>query len=313
MKRLLVILGHTNSSDGKISETGLKRCEAAVEYARRNEVSHILCTGAFDDSFNVSAKPHGEWMLDQVKRLMKQGVGVSKFAVFAGCTPTAFTEEDLFAARRVCQDLECDLITLVTSQFHAERVQEIAKLVFRDIEVEYCFAPDGADIDPTVRASENPKKMRFRENWTDGPLYRKGVEFPAALYENAMDQYKHCDTISIAVVTGALVVACYPMMQEPAGKSLNRLIAMHALCGVLSLLLAVLYYRYASFARLARRVMRHLELGWGSPGFSYNYQRFFRRQSRMPHFGTGVIVLGILFALVLLDFGMAWNYAKQLP
>ena len=232
-------------------------------------------------------------------------------STFVGHTPTAFTEEDIYYARKVYfdKDKKCDAITFVTSQFHMKRVTEIAKMVFRDCKVEFLESEDGADISHSDRDSEPTKLALFHERWVESPLYVGEDTFPAEVYENAMEEHKHSDTVSLALATGAFVVSAYPhttiKYSDPSVASCLMLIA----CGHLGFVLFMLYLRFSKFAFMARMVMRGLELGWCRPGFSYNHDRHFDdRFPEVRNWRTATVLSGMMMFL----YGANWIAALVL-
>ena len=308
MPRLLVVLGHTNNEDGMLSSAAHLRCVAAAVYLKKTEVSFLLTTGAYGDNFNRSPIPHGALLLDEIRR---QAGALPEVAIL-GHTPTAFTEEDIYCARRYYSDHSCDAITFVTSRFHGARVTEIAKLVFRDCRVEIVLAQDGTEITAVDRKNEINRLKRFQGNWVDLPLYLKESAFPDYIYENAMDQHKHSDSVSLAIVTGALALSSYPHTKidyTSAGWDASVFLTLGGLVG---LGLLILYLRFAAFAFIARLVLRGLELGWGRSGFSYNHNRFYRsRWPSLRFFRTSRVLAVITMSIVTINFVVAGYLALK--
>lgn len=294
MTRLLVILGHKNTADGMLSSTSRLRCAAAATYLQANETAFLLATGAYGTNFNYSPIPHGALLLDEIRTRAGDLTGIEML----GHTTTAFTEEDIYQARRYFADRSCDEIVFVTSEFHGPRVTEMAKLVFRDCSVEIVLARDGSEITESERREELKKLKIFRQGWVDLPLYSKDSVFPDQIYLNAMEQYKHSDSVSLAIVTGALVFVSYPYSKIDFSKAGLDALGLLIVCSLVGVGLFALYLRFAAFAFIARSVIRSLELGWGHSGFSYNHERFFR--SRFPHlrFFRSTRVLSFLTLLI---------------
>lgn len=295
MSRILVVLGHSNTADAVLSPTARLRCIAAATYLKQNEVNFLLTTGAFGDNFNRSPIPHGRLLLDEIRRHAESLSGIE----ILGHTTSAFTEEDVFQARIFCADKSCNEIVFVTSEFHGPRVTEIAKLVFRDYRVEILLAEDGSDITKALRKNEIKKLERFQQRWVDLPLYHRDSAFPIEAYENAMDQHKHSDSVSLAIVSGALLFASYPHTKIDYAESGLDASGLLVVCGLVGLILLALYFRFAAFAYLARLIMRGLELGWGQPGFSYNYDRFYRSRFSYLRFFRSTRVLTVLTLIIV--------------
>jgi hypothetical protein len=133
-----------------------------------------------------------------------------------------------------------------------------------------------------------------------------------------MDQYKHSDSISLAVVTAALVVMSYPCTKVFSAEHPleHRLLSalVFLFCGIVGISLTLLYHRFASFAFTARQVLRGLELAWGLPGFSYNDERRKSDLSRFygfPAFGSYRILIRLMVTLILIDI-IGFLYLFQL-
>ena len=302
MTRLLVVLGHANTADGILSSTSCLRCVAAATYLGANETAFLLATGAYGTNFNCSPIPHGALLLDEIRTRVGDLTGIE----ILGHTTTAFTEEDIYQARRYFSDRSCDEIVFVTSEFHGPRVTEMAMLVFRDCRVDIVLARDGSEITESEKREEIKKLKTFRQCWVDLPLYSKDSVFPDQIYLNAMEQYKHSDSVSLTIVTGALVFSCYPYSKIDFSKAGLDASGLLVVCSLVGLGLFALYLRFAAFAFIARLIIRGLELGWGHSGFSYNHDRFFR--SRFPYlrlFRSTRVLSVLTLLIVTMNFAIA--------
>lgn len=297
MPRLLAILGHTNDGNAVLSGSARARCIAAASYFQSTPVAYLIATGAYGTNFNPAAIPHGELILREVRRI----AGTTPISL--GHTVSAYTEEDLYQIRRAYADKECDGLTIVTSRFHADRVTRMARLIFRDIVVDFVFADDGSEITADDRRAERDRMAAFEASWVDAPLYTRNAPFPTEIYQNAMEQHKHSDSLSLAIVTGALIFGGYPHTKLSYATAGPDGAVLLVICGAIALVLMMLYLRFAAFAFLARCTLRALELGWQRPGFSYNNDRFFaarwpwRRRVRTTQVlaGLAIIVAAVNF------------------
>jgi hypothetical protein len=175
-------------------------------------------------------------------------------------------------ARKVVVDNEYSPIIAVTSEYHAPRVRFILDRVFRSLQ----FSVEEAQTPAAVIDGEKQKEARsfawLKRNWVNPPLYEKGAEFPGAVYEASAHDQKHYDTVSLAAVTGAVVVTGLLFQFALTNTSPSLKAAMYLFGALINLILLVIYERCAATARTARRSMRLTEIAFDSHGFSASYE-----------------------------------------
>jgi len=120
--RFIVVLGGTNGRDGRLSSMCVRRLRCALAlYARvsgREAVAFVL-TGGHGAHFNTAPHPHW-WYLR--RWLLRHGVSAEhiRFAVDSSRTP-----EDAQLTGLALRGLKPGRLDLVTSDFHAGRVQVV--------------------------------------------------------------------------------------------------------------------------------------------------------------------------------------------
>ncbi len=119
---VLVILGSPNSPEGELSDIAKSRLDYAVQQYSHGK--QVLCTGGWGKHFNVSRQAHA--------------VYAKEFLIAKGIPETAFLEsalsgntvEDAVKSKEVLSQIAQPLITIITSDYHLERVDLIFNQVF---------------------------------------------------------------------------------------------------------------------------------------------------------------------------------------
>lgn len=117
MKTLILLLGAPNDEQGGLSQIAVERGECAYYLYAANDNVNILCTGGFGEHFNTTTRPHAFYAK---AALMKKGAREEDFLPFV---LSANTYEDIEKARPVIEKAQPDLLIIVTSDFHMERVR----------------------------------------------------------------------------------------------------------------------------------------------------------------------------------------------
>ncbi|MFD1615878.1 YdcF family protein [Gelatiniphilus marinus] len=128
-KNVLIVLGAPNSPDGKlsvISKSRLNHC--ASIFAKENLV---LCTGGWGDQFNTSNKPHAQYCKAY---LIKNGVLRHAFLDFALSSNTV---DDAVKIKPIVKALNQVRLTVITSDYHLERVKLIFNEILKSFELKY--------------------------------------------------------------------------------------------------------------------------------------------------------------------------------
>lgn len=162
---VIVVLGSPNDSRGKLLSIALERCSQAVDEFERNPESAVLPTGGWGKHFNTTDKPHGFYLQQEL-----QARGIPESA-FLPCAESRNTIEDAALARPIL-DLypEAELI-VVTSDFHAPRVQYLFKREFpeRRITISTSFTNLPPEDLARLQEHENKALERLKNQSTENP------------------------------------------------------------------------------------------------------------------------------------------------
>ncbi len=128
-KRILVILGATNSAYGKLSNTAIERINACYKLFVTGDL--ILCTGGWGDHFNTSKNPHALYTKNY---LLKKEISNSSFLPFALSNNTV---EDAVKIKKIIANISYQKLIIITSNFHLERVQLIFNEILKKVNINY--------------------------------------------------------------------------------------------------------------------------------------------------------------------------------
>lgn len=292
-KSLVVLLGHENTSKG-LSAVASSRCDAAITLLRQTPSSVILPTGAFGKFNKGGDRPHASYLADELRRK-----GVSDAQILPG-TDSTNTFEDCLCARKVILDGGFSEVHVVTSDYHAPRVKVILGNVFRDIKAVVHETPTPSKCEAKERRKERRSRKQLVPDWITPPLYQVGAKFPEQIYEAAANDQRHYDTISIAAVTAIVVVSAFPFFSDVVAFLGQWKAVVFAVAALANLALFTIYERAALTARTARRTLRAIEIGFGTRGFSANYdpERLFARYSPTIRIAVSVLTLVMFVSLV---------------
>ena len=122
MKNIVIVLGSPNSESGDLSDIAKNRLNFCLQLCLNRSMS-ILCTGGWGKQFNTTELPHAKYAKDY---LISKGLKENQFLDYA---LSSHTVDDAVKAKEVLEEIECGEITIITSDYHLERV----KLVFDEI------------------------------------------------------------------------------------------------------------------------------------------------------------------------------------
>lgn len=117
MDKIIVLLGASNDANGELSQMAIDRLNCAYSLYTCNNQTKFLCTGGFGDHFNTTAIPHAEYLKCW---LVAKGVSDSNFLP---SVISSNTKEDLQGLNEAMKGLSTELLIVVTSDFHIERVR----------------------------------------------------------------------------------------------------------------------------------------------------------------------------------------------
>ncbi len=129
LSEVLVVLGSPNSPDGELSEIAKSRLDCVAD--RYDENKRILCTGGWGAHFNVAPKAHAIYAKEY---LMKNGIPLDNFLEVALSSNTV---EDAVKSKVILSQLDHPCITVVTSDYHLERVRLIFNEIFKGFEIQF--------------------------------------------------------------------------------------------------------------------------------------------------------------------------------
>ena len=134
-KEILVVLGSPNSSSGVLSNMSKSR----LDYCKSIfiESNLIICTGGWGKQFNVSTRSHGFYAKEY---LIEKGLTEKNFLEIALSSNTV---DDAVKIKSILSNLENFNLTIITSDYHLNRV----KLIFKEILEDYNMSFIGVDGD----------------------------------------------------------------------------------------------------------------------------------------------------------------------
>lgn len=145
--RLLIYAGAPNNAQGELSAISEARLRLFSAIARRTPGARLVLTGGFGDHFNRSEMPHYEHAMRFLKST-EPGVA----GRIEACLPSMHSYHDAQMAAWYADETGARSITMVTSDFHAERLEFLLRLHTRQgvgIGIESVAAhptvPEGAD------------------------------------------------------------------------------------------------------------------------------------------------------------------------
>ena len=157
-KRILVVLGATNSIDGKLSNTAIERVNTCAKLVTIGDL--ILCTGGWGDHFNLSKNPHAMYAKEY---LLKKGILNTSFLPFALSNNTV---EDAVKIKEIIASTSYQSLVIITSNFHLERVQLIFNEILKKVVVNYIGVKNKMSKKELEKAIEHEKNAikRIKNN-----------------------------------------------------------------------------------------------------------------------------------------------------
>lgn len=116
MKKVILVLGAPNDERGNLSQIATDRLNCVFELCRYNDSCQILCSGGFG-GFNPTDLPHATY---SKAYLVSKGIPNHFFLPFA---LSAHSVDDIRKALPILEEEKPDIVMLVTSDFHMERIK----------------------------------------------------------------------------------------------------------------------------------------------------------------------------------------------
>ena len=148
-KEVLIILGSPNSPSGELSAISKSRLDYCARLHSRGKL--ILCTGGWGQQFNTSSEAHAIY----AKRyLVKKGVLAGDFLDFALSENTV---DDAIKIKKIVSKLENPSLTIITSDYHLERVQLIFHEILKDFNLNFFGVQSNLEDDQLQRLIAHEK------------------------------------------------------------------------------------------------------------------------------------------------------------
>lgn len=149
---LVVILGSLNAPDGELSQIAKDRCDRALQELDRRSGWKLLLTGGYGEHFNISPRPHTDYLKAY---LVSRG---APEAIFVGFALSTTTIEDATLSRPIAIEAETRTLLIVTSDFHAERARYVFEREFADTQIGLKFATVPTDPNTRELSLESQKR-----------------------------------------------------------------------------------------------------------------------------------------------------------
>ena len=135
MNKTILLLGASNDANGELSQMAIDRLECAYSIYANNPDIRFLCTGGFGEHFNTTQMPHAEYLRQW---LLLKGV--------MNC-------------------MSIDLLIVVTSDFHVERVRMLYEMFIRHENVIFIPATSALSSNELhARMAYEEKAIQFLKN-----------------------------------------------------------------------------------------------------------------------------------------------------
>lgn len=160
-RRILVVLGGTNSRAGRLSPLSVRRLRRALGLFRaRPAGTAFLLTGGFGAHFNLTARPHHAYARAWLRR---QGVAEDRFLPGVD---SAHTPDDARLSAVALRRHPAAAVTVVTSDFHAARARHLFRRALGDRRFRVVVSPCLAACPPARRrrlqAHERTRLAEYR-------------------------------------------------------------------------------------------------------------------------------------------------------
>ncbi|QSB02066.1 YdcF family protein [Methylomonas sp. EFPC1] len=136
---IIMVLGSTINSEGKLSEIAVGRLEKCIEVVKNKDDYLIVLTGGFGSHFNTTNRMYSLYAYEY---LINNGIDTDRISALI---PSVDTVEDATLSYRVIKHLNPLKVVIITSEFHQERVKYIFGKVYKDFKLEYVSSAYMAD------------------------------------------------------------------------------------------------------------------------------------------------------------------------
>ena len=163
MKNVIIILGSPNSKNGRLGKIAIGRAKKCLEVFNP-KTDMILCTGGFGIHFNVTSKLHAEYLKQY---LIKKRISKTSFLPFAISSNTV---EDATKSKEILLNDNFVKLTIITTEYHAKRVQLIFDEILADYEKTYLNVPNNM-------SEKSLKKFQEHESKAIEGILRNGLYY----------------------------------------------------------------------------------------------------------------------------------------
>ncbi|MFD6971290.1 YdcF family protein [Streptomyces sp. NPDC059949] len=120
---LVAVLAAPNDEHGELSVMARDRSRTALDLVRSTPGARLVLTGGFGAQFNTTDVPHWRHC---ARWLRSQGMGPGEFA---DCLETRHSSDDVLFLRELTRRHGTGRVTVVTSDYHADRIRYLLDLV----------------------------------------------------------------------------------------------------------------------------------------------------------------------------------------
>lgn len=287
-RELLVILGNTNSPDGKnLSDDAISRIESASEYILRNPNLFIVTTGGFGGYFNISNIAHGALLRESLLKSELNGGTVLPHIHSVGTVQDALGVLRLIRERKV----QPKLLTIITNGYHSKRVEYIFSRLLPFVTLKVI----SDERNGTQKQKKHEIKRLKNATWSIPIFANIGEEIegaPARLHE----EVKHYDNLSYLALAAAFLtiwlfsqnaVGSFQFGLEQLGVATVMLLVLPF---VLSVIFFLIYLRLAGTAASARRSLEAISFLTGQPSLSSGVNLFGEKIPNILRLAVGAMI-----------------------
>jgi predicted phosphodiesterase len=123
-KEVIVVLGSPNSDKGELESIAISRLNHCLDIYTNGML--VLCTGGWGQHFNTTQTAHAVYAKNY---LIKRGIPAD---AFLGNALSDNSVDDAVKVKRNIEGMTDLRLTIITSDFHAERIKLIFNEILRD-------------------------------------------------------------------------------------------------------------------------------------------------------------------------------------
>jgi vancomycin permeability regulator SanA len=128
-KEVFVILGSPNSDKGELGNIAKSRLDYCLSIYTKGK--YVLCTGGWGAHFNATATAHAVY----ARNYLTQN-GISEDAFLKDALSNNSVDDAVKVKESICE-LSCTHLTVITSDFHKERILFIFNQILKDYDCSF--------------------------------------------------------------------------------------------------------------------------------------------------------------------------------